>query len=461
MTAAAITQIERDDKIPCETGVPLLGCLPEMSQDMLGFFRRLGEEHDEIVEFKLLGQRMSLVTSPALCHQILTTQYPAFRKADFDVGILRVILGNGLVTNNSVPTHKVQRKMVQPGFHFRRIESYGKTMIDYTGRMIKDWPESGIRYVSNDMYELTMYIVSKTLFDTDMQILKSSASNVADVVHQFQAIADRRYRRGFQLPQWLPTPGNWQVRKIKQTLHATISTMIEQRTRKDGSYDDRGDLLSMLLQTHYENGEHLSREQLMDELITLFLAGHETTSNALTWTLFLLAKHPEIQQKVHHELDLAIIGDSPEFEDLEALKYTEMVIKESMRMLPPVWTLSCRQANETTELAGYLIPKDKILFISPWANHYNPRFFKEPDRFMPERFSPEAEKQLPRYAYMPFGGGPRVCIGNSFAMMEAKLILAGLLKRFRFELAPNTKLDPQAQITLSNKDGMPLKFLRR
>jgi len=461
MTTATITFAQTHQSIPVEKGYPLVGCLPQMANDPLGFFRSLAERYDDVVEFKFPFESMALVTSPDLCHQILSKQNAQFRKSDRDMKIMGSLLGNGLVTVNNVATHKTHRKLVQPGFHFRRIEQYANTMIAYSSAYLDTWKTGETRDISDDMFKLTMYIVSKTLFDTDMDKMTSGSDAIGEAIHAFQNIADARFKQAFQWPEWLPIKSNRETKRIRQVLDDTVEKMIADRRLSDGTLEDRGDLLSMLLNSRYEDETPLDRKQLMDELITLFVAGHETTSNALTWTFYLIAKYPEVQARLQKELDLVVGGQTPTFEDLEALTYTEMVIKESMRLYSPVWTLNCRQANDDVVVGDYLFPKDKVLFISPYANHYNPRFFKDPDAFDPERFSPENEKLLPRYAFMPFGGGPRVCIGNSFAMMEAKLILASFAKRYSFSLTQGLKVAPQPQITLSNENGMQLKVNAR
>jgi cytochrome P450 len=219
--------------------------------------------------------------------------------------------------------------------------------------------------------------------------------------------------------------------------------------------------MSMLLDARYEDGSSMSDQLVMDELITLFVAGHETTSNALMWTIYLLTQHPELQQKLQAELDEVLGERDAQFSDLANLKYTEMVIKEAMRLLPPAWTLNARQANQDTQIGKYLFPKNKVVFISPYANHRNPKYFDQPEMFNPERFSEENEKTIPKHAYIPFGTGPRVCIGQSFAMMEAKIILATLLNRFDVIADKNMKFEPQAQITLSNKEGMKVYLQKR
>lgn len=461
MTTASVTLIDTHKAIPKEKGLPGLGCLPQMAKDPLAFFRSLTEKSDGIIEFRLPRVSPTLVTDPHLIQKILINQTDDFRKSDRDIRIMGALLGNGLVTNVPNADHKIQRKLIQPGFHFRRIQAYADTMIDYSARYIDSWGEGGIRDVSDDMFKLTMYIVSKTLFDTNMEDMESGSDSIGKAIHEFQHLSNKRFNQIFLSPEWLPTPKNIKVNKIKTILHQTISNMIEGRRNPDGSIDDTGDLMSMLLNAKYDDGSHMSTEQVMDELLTLFVAGHETTSNTLTWTLYLLAKHPEIQRTLHQELDQELSADQPSFENLETLRYTEMVIKESMRILPSVWTITVRQANTDTEVGDYMFPQDKPVFISPFANHHNPRYFPQPERFDPERFSADNEKKLPRFAYIPFGAGPRVCIGNSFAMMEAKIIIASILQHYEVSLCPEQAIETQPQITLSNKGGMKLNIKKR
>ena len=461
MATAAITMVDTHRPIPLEKGSPIVGCLPAMAKDPLAFFKGLAEKHPDVVEFRFPNIDMALVTDTNLAQQILIKQTDKFRKSDRDMSIMGVLLGNGLVTNNSQKSHKIQRKLIQPGFHFRRIQDYADTMIDYTDRYLSDWKPEQSRDISDDMFKLTMFIVSKTLFNTNMEDMAQGSDQIGKAIHVFQNITNKRFNQLFQWPEWIPTPNNIKAKKARTVLHQKIDSMLESRKQVDGSVSDAGDLMSMLLNAKYEDGTKMSTQQIMDELLTLFVAGHETTSNALTWTFYLLAKHPEIQQKLFLELDNVLTGNTPTFEDLENLSYTEMVVKEAMRILPSVWTLNCRQANEDTVVGDYLFPKNKVLFISPYANHHNPRFFPNPEVFDPERFTPEREKLLPRFAYIPFGAGPRVCIGNSFAMMEAKLILATIVKRFEFSLCEGQELALQPQITLSNKGGMKLNFKQR
>ena len=461
MSTASIMLNNTHTPIPKDSGVPLLGCLPEFAKSPLNFFKRLTDEYEDVVEFHLPFIDLSLVVDADIAHKILVTESKSFRKADRDVTIMGTILGNGLVTNNDVASHKVHRKLVQPGFHFRRMEAYTKTMSEYTEQYISKWEDGTTRSISDDMFKLTMYIVTKTLFDTDMAEMENEADKIGDTMQVVQDLINKRFHQVFPMPDWVPTPGNLKLAKARKNLYQTIEHIIEARMTSNGEIDDNGDMMSMLLLAQYEDGTKMSQKQVMDELITLFVAGHETTSNALTWAFYLLATHPEIQTKLQQELDDVLKGKTAEFTDLKSLVYTEMVVKESMRLLPPVWVLNTRQANEDTVVGDYLFPKDKVIFISPYSNHTNPKYFPDPEKFDPERFSPENEKSIPKHVYIPFGTGSRVCIGQAFAMMEAKLILASIVQCFDISLAKGQELDPQAQITLSNKNGMKVNIKRR
>jgi cytochrome P450 len=461
MPTASITLNNSHTPIPKDLGVPFLGCLPEFAKSPLDFFKRLTHDYDGVVEFHIPFIDMALVVDADITHKILVTDAKHFRKADRDVKIMGTILGNGLVTNNDIVSHKVHRKLVQPGFHFRRMEAYTKTMSEYTEQYIRSWEDESTRNISNDMFKLTLYIVSKTLFNTDMGAMENEADKIGDTMHVIQTLINKRFLQILPMPDWVPSPGNLKLAKARKNLHQTIEHIINSRMTNEGKIEDNGDMMSMLLLAEYEDGTKMSSKQVMDELITLFVAGHETTSNALTWAFYLLAINPEAQTKLQNELDFVLKGKTAEFSDLKALVYTEMVVKESMRLLPPVWTLNTRQANEDTVVGNFLFPKDKVIFISPYSNHHNSKYFPEPEQFDPERFSPENEKSIPKHVYIPFGTGSRVCIGQAFAMMEAKLILASIVQCFDITLAEGQVLNPQAQITLSNKDGMKVNIKRR
>jgi cytochrome P450 len=461
-----IINIETKQEVAYEKGYPLIGCLPEFVKSPINFFSRLAREYDPLVEFNFAGMDVVLISDGDLAHQILVKEIQNFRKADRDVLIMGRVLGRGLVTNSDYSHHKTQRKLVQPGFHFRRIQSYADTMSNYTSEVLKDF-QTGPRDISNDMFKLTMYIVCKTLFNMDMNTMAVEADKIGHTMKIVQDSIDHQFNQMFTFPNWVPSPTNIRLNKARKVLNDTMTKMIETRRAESNGHVNPNveprhlDMLSMLLDARYDDGSSMDDQLVMDELITLFVAGHETTSNALTWTIHLLSINPHIQDKLQQELDQVLQQRDARFEDLEDLQYTEMVIKEAMRLLPPAWTLNARQANQDVQVGPYLFPKNKTVFISPYANHRNPKYFANPEQFDPERFSEEREKTIPKHAYMPFGTGPRVCIGQSFAMMEAKLILASVLNRYRVKPDPQQKFEPQAQITLSNKGGMHVYLEQR
>ena len=404
---------------------------------------------------------MGVVTDAELAHEILVKHPKVFIKSKRDISVMAAFLGDGLVTNRSITSHKTHRKMIQPGFHFRKIQSFAETMIAYAERYLEDWQADEERLVSDDMFRLSMFIVSKTLFNMDIEDMIADADRVGAGIELMQEILDSKYKSIAPMPINVPTPANLKLRKIRQMMEQLIERMVESKRDPQGEIKDEGDLLSMLMLSKYEDGSALTREHIMDELITLFVAGHETTSNAMTWALHLLAEHPDSQDRLAAELQ-EVLGDRPlRFEDLDKLVYTEMVIKEAMRLFPPAWTLSNREVAQEIELKGYHFPKGKVLFIAPYAFHHCERYFPNAKRFDPERFSEAREKSIYRHAYIPFGSGPRVCIGNSFAMMEAKVVLASVIRRYQVESLENQKIKIASKVTLSNEGGLSLRVKKR
>ena len=443
---------------PHAPGLPWIGIARDFLQNPLDSMTHLATLDDELVEFTFFGSKAFMVNSPELLRELLVTKARQFRKSDDEVERMGRFMGKGLVTNNDPAHHMRQRKLVQPAFHHRRIAAYAEVMVDYTAEMLNEWPVNGRLDISEAMRNLTMYIVAKTLFDADRADLSSEATHIGEAIDSFQHTSEADFGLPITLPEWLPTPRNRAFRAAKQTVNDILRRIIEERR---ASGQDRGDLLSMLLMAQDEDGSGMDDQQLLDEAITLFVAGHETTSNALLWTWYLLAQHPDIEAKLHEELDGVLNGRLPTLNDLPNLPYTLMIIKESMRLYPPVYSLNGRVANEDVMLGNYLIPKNSYLVISQWALHRDPRIFADPLRFDPERFSPENEPAIPKYAYLPFGAGPRVCIGNSFAMMEAHLIIATIAQRFRLSLPPETAVTLNPQITLTVANGLPMQVTTR
>jgi cytochrome P450 len=300
-----------------------------------------------------------------------------------------------------------------------------------------------------------MSIIAKTLFDADVA---TEAREIGDVITVLLQLLNERFNKLIAIPDWIPTSSNRRLAQASRRLDQLIQRFIDDRR---ASGEDKGDLLSMLLLARDEDGTgQMTDKQVRDEAMTLFGAGHETTAVALTWTWYLLSQHPEVEAKLHDELDAVLGGRKPTLEDLPHLPYTEKVIKEAMRLYPPAWGTS-REPITDVEIGGYPIKKGQTIFINIYGVHRDARFFSDPGRFDPERFSPENEKQIPHYAYLPFGGGPRVCIGNAFAMMEARLILATVAQQYRLKLAPGHQVAPQRVFTLRPKHGMKMIAVRR
>ncbi|HLV34643.1 MAG TPA: cytochrome P450, partial [Spirillospora sp.] len=281
---------------------------------------------------------------------------------------------------------------------------------------------------------------------------------IGEAIDTLQQIAGLDFRVQNIIPDWLPLRRNRNRAEAGATLDQLIRQIISERR---ASGEDKGDLLSMLLLSEDETGARMTDQEARDEAVTLFAAGHETTANALSWTWYLLSQHPEIEARLQAEVD-TVLGDRPAaFQDLPQLRYTGMIVKESLRLYPPAWVLNAREALEDIRIDGYTIPKGGSIFVAPYAVHRNPAYFADPLRFDPERFSPENEKRIPRYAYFPFGGGPHICIGNSFALMEAQLILATIAQRVSLSLLPNQVVDIDPQVTMGPKNGVRMQVQMR
>jgi cytochrome P450 len=453
--------------IPGPQGPPFFGQVRELIAGAPRFINRLADEYGPYVRFKAFFYTFYLVSDPDLVREVLVTQAANFPKDDRDVELLSRMIGRGLVSVNG-EEHKRQRRLTQPAFHTRRIEAYADTMVDYTESMLDEWRDGAemdvdVIDVSEVMRELTMYIVARTLFGADRVTMRDTARPVGAAIHVVQDILDKEFQAPLVLPTWLPTTMNRRRRGAKAVLYETIDRIIAERRAgaAESEVADRGDLLSMLLLSKDESGDRMSDAEVRDQLVTLFIAGHETTSNALTWTWYLLSQHSEAEARLHAEVDEVLDGRPPTLADLPRLPYTLQVIKEAMRLYPPAWVLNVRRATADTTLGGYPVRAGDLLWLSPFVLHRRPQYFPDPERFDPDRWTPEREKALPRYAYMPFGGGPRVCIGNSFAWMEAQLIVAAMTRRFRLRLAPGVVVDLNAQVTLSNHGGMRMRVEER
>lgn len=422
----------------------------DFQRDVLGTIKNFASMGD-IVEISAGNFKQYMLYHPEMYHDALVKQASKFHKdrqyTDEEIG-LASFLGNGLVTSDG-EFWKRQRKLAQPAFHAKRIEAYAQTMVDYTLDMLREWEIGQKRNIANDMLHLTLKIVARTLFNTD---ISGDAKIITDAMDVLQDMSSQGL-----IPLWMMPFKKRRIQRTKEELDAAVFRMIKQWRAKG---EDRGDLISMLLLAQDDDGNFMTDKQVRDESVTLLFAGHETTANAMNWTFYLLSQNPDVEAKLHEELDTVLQGQPPTLADLKRLPYTEMVIKESMRIFPPVYAVS-RVAVEDAELAGYTIPKKSIISLFSMITHHDPRWWDEPERFKPERFAPDYPHQVPKYAYMPFGGGPRVCIGNSFAMMEACLLLATIASRYRLSMVEGHVVEPEPLITLRPKGGLPMRLTER
>jgi cytochrome P450 len=411
-------------------------------------FTYLAEKYGEAAHYKLGRQHVVFLNHPDYIREVLVVQNQNFIK-ERTGRRMKILVGNGLITSEG-KFHKTQRALSQPAFHRQRIARYGETMVEHALRYREGWRDGQTLELSSEMMHLALGIVAKTLFDTDVvkEVAEISA-NVNSIMALYDFLVVLPYAEGLQ---YWPLPGVSRFRKARTRLDAVVYQMIEDH-RRDAV--DRGDLLSMLLAARYEDGTPMPDQQLRDEVMTIFLAGYETIANALAWTWYLLSQNPEAERKLHEEIDSVLQGRVPETVDLSNLRYTEMVLAESMRLYPPVWAMG-RQAVSDVVIGPYYLPEGTTMVLMQYVMHRNPIYFPDPLRFDPERFTPEAKVSRPRFSYFPFGAGTRQCIGEAFAWMEGVLILAAIAQKWRFSLVPGHRAEPLPLVTLRPKYGMKM-----
>ena len=426
---------------------PVIGNLAEFGRDPLGFLTECAREHGDIAGVRLAGWPAWVISHPDLAEQVFVTHSRSFVKHRFFFRHVDTLFGDGLLTAEGESWLR-HRRLAAPAFHHDRIAGYAGEMVALAEETAARWRDRETLDVHHEMMQLTLRIVVRTLFAIEAPRDVAALGAAFDVAVKEIAA---RFRRPFRIPDAVPTPGNIRYRRAVSRLDAFIRGIIAER-RTDGA--DRGDLLSMLIAARDEDGSAMSDRHLRDEAVTLFLAGHETTALALSWTWMLLSLHPEADARLAGELRTVLGGRAPAFADLPRLRYTQAVVEESLRLYPPAWVIG-RQATAPVTIGGHVLPAGTTVFISPWVLHRDARYFDRPGEFRPERWlDAEARSRLPRYAYIPFGGGPRVCIGNAFAMTEATLLLASLARRFRPTLRDGRAVPPFPTITLRPSEAV-------
>jgi cytochrome P450 len=429
-------------------GFPIAGSVFDALRDPLELFMSGTRDFGDVVGFHMLHYPYVLLTNPEAIRHVLVENHKNYEKSRNYIG-LKQVLGQGLVTSEGELWRR-QRRLAQPAFHRERIQSFVRAMSECTADMLARWEGESELDVHKEMMRLTFRVVGRALLSRD---LDGDASAIGEALTVGLHWANDYAETLFPIPKSVPTPKNMRLKKAMKTFDDLIFGTIEER-RREGPKDD---LLSMLLEARDEDtGEAMSDNLLRDELITMVSAGHETTANALSFALYLLSKHPSWMRAVRDEAK-SVLGDRlPEIDDVKKLPTAAMVIEETMRLYPPVWVFE-RRALEADRFEDFEIPKDATVGISPYVLHRSAKHWENPEGFDPTRFEPRAKEGRHKYAYMPFGGGPRTCIGNVFALTEATIVLAMIARRFRMDLLPGHTMELDALVTLRPKGGLRMQ----
>jgi cytochrome P450 len=441
---------------PGPRGRPLIGITTDLLKDPLGFFMKTFQEYGDIAYFHVGGRQFLQLSHPDHIQYVLQGNHRNYQKGpNYDK--LRPLLGNGLVTSNGAFWLR-QRRLIQPAFHRQRLATFATVMTEAAGDMLDRWEPAAQKdqplNVADEFMRVTLEIVSRSMFST-------AAAGFSDRIGRNLPVMLERTNERFwelvDLSNW-PTPRNRRYWQALRNLDEVIYGVIEQRRQGGEQFDD---LLTMLLEAvDEETGERMTDLQLRDEAMTIYLAGHETTANALSWAYYLIARHPEVEGKLRSEVDAVLQDRIPTLEDVPGLKYTRMVIDETLRVYPSVWSIA-RTPLTPDEIGSYPVHPGVNVTLVPYITHRHPAFWENPEVFDPERFSPEQSASRHPFAYFPFGGGPRLCIGNSFAQMEATLILAMIVQRYRLELVPDQDIELQPVVTLRPRYGIQMHIQPR
>lgn len=441
--------------LPGPRGLPLLGSIVAFGRDPLGFLMDNARAHGDLVKMDLAGWPTLLVSDMQAIETILVKEHRNFVKNENVWRHVRAVFGQGLLTSEGELWQR-QRRLAAPPFAGRQLLGYGPDMVAITRDLIGRWRDGAIIDIHPEMMDLTLRVAAKAFFDSEVEEdIKDIDHAVNDLIGEMKA----RFRRPFLIPDWVPLAGHLRYRRAIATVERVVSRMIAER--RESGLDGRADFLSRLMAARDEAGNPMSDTLLGDEARTLLLAGHETTALALSWSMHLLGANPTAQARMHEELDAVLGGREVTVDDLPALKYTESVVTEAMRVYPPAWVIG-RESVGPFEAGGRSFGPGTTVFISQWVLHRDPRYYDDPEAFRPERWlDGELARRLPRFAYMPFGGGPRICIGQRFAMIEAVMLLATIAQGFAVEWQAERKITPYPSITLRPEGGVWVRLSAR
>ncbi|MGB8851782.1 MAG: cytochrome P450 [Candidatus Acidiferrales bacterium] len=442
---------------PGPRGLPVLGVALQLRRDPLGLLTRVAREYGDISHIPLLLQSRILINHPDLIEDVIVRQPQKFDKGPGIKGAATRLLGEGLLTSEGELWRR-QRRLAQPAFHRQRIAEYAQTMVEQALAHIRNWREGDVREMADEMMALTLVIAVKTLFGTEFT---HEAGRVGKSVTLLMRYQIQRLRNPFKFSEKWPTPANRRADRAYEYLNSLVYGIIEDRQRRRASgVAPTDDVLSLLMDAMDEDGSQMSSKQLRDEVMTLFIAGHETTAVTLGWAWHLLAQNPGVEQRLADELRTVLSGRTPSMDDLPRMPYLDAVIREVLRLYPAAYIIQ-RTSTEPIELGGYHFPANTTVLMSQWVMHRDPRYFDAPEEFRPERWLTGIADRLPAHAYFPFGGGPRRCIGQIFALTEAALVMATLAQNFRFVESDGTNVATEPLITLRAHGGIPMTLERR
>jgi cytochrome P450 len=447
---------------PGPRGLPLLGLTLAIRKDALGTLRRVARDYGDIVRLPVAFQDRIFLNHPDFIEQVLVIQQAKFHKSDLTKRIVGSLLGQGLLISEG-DFWRRQRRLAQPAFHRSRISGYAATMTESAQRHIQNWRDAEQRDLAREMMALTLDIAVRTLFGTT---LPDEAHQVGHSMTFLMRYSLSRQRSPVRLPESWPTPRNKRATRERAYLDSLVYRIIEQRqslakgANGANGEADHSDLLSLLMSAMDEDGSQMTPKQLRDETMTLFIAGHETTAQMLAWTWYLLSQNPAAEARLHEELRDVLAGRSPDPADLGKLPYLYALMHEVLRLYPPAYIVA-RTSIEPSQIGGYDFPAGATILMSQWVMHRDPRFYDDPDAFRPERWLDGLADKLPAGAYFPFGDGPRRCIGQGFAMLEAAIVIATLAQRFQFRLVPGHPVEPEPLVTLRPRHGIRMTLHSR
>ncbi len=438
---------------PGPKGLPFLGMALEVRKDPLGTLERMAREYGDIVGFTAMGMPRVLLNKPEYVQQLLVLDHAKLQKSVLTKLVVGPLLGQGLLISEG-DFWRRQRRMMQPAFHRSRTNEYAPVMVEYALEHAKRWKSGETRNIAEEMMKLTLEVAVRTLFGTS---LASDSEGIGRAMTFLMRYYLRRARTPWRLPDTWPTGKNRRAQRELQYMDSMVYRIISDRKKET---KPRNDLLALLMAAMHEDGTQMTEKQLRDETMTLFLAGHETTALSLSWTWYVLSENPAAEARLHEELRGVLGGRPAEPGDLEKLPYLNAVVNESLRMFPPAFIMA-RLNVEPVGFGQYVIPPGRTILSSQWISQRDPRFFEQPERFLPERWLDGLQERLPAGVYFPFGDGPRRCIGQGFAVLETALVVAALAQKFQFRLTPGYPVVPEPLVTLRPKYGIEMQIQER